>query len=88
MPLNLLFPALILGAVPAVAGPAVNCTATSYTDAAIKAATDRSCQVLKSRTGKEGSPYHYSNSNGHSFAVDGPYVAYPILKSGTAPSNG
>ncbi|KXJ85060.1 Ribonuclease/ribotoxin [Microdochium bolleyi] len=59
------------------------CGSVSYSAAAITAAGQRACQNYKNNNTPGNYPHTFNNREGFVFATAGPYIEFPILKSGS-----
>ncbi|KAH6719910.1 Ribonuclease/ribotoxin [Leptodontidium sp. 2 PMI_412] len=68
---------------------AATCGTTSYTAAAVNAASQKACSYYKAGSAPGGYPHTYNNYEGFKFGgVAGPYQEFPILSSGALYTGG
>jgi len=64
------------------------CGTVSYSASAITAASDRACKYYKDKTPANDYPHTFNNREGFVFATSGPYIEFPIMKTGVLYSGG
>ncbi|CAJ2506496.1 Uu.00g006260.m01.CDS01 [Anthostomella pinea] len=73
---------------PVIAAPvleeraATTCGSNSYTAAQVNSASQKAYSYYQAGTDADDYPHTYNNYEGFSFPVSGPYLEFPILKSG------
>ncbi|KAI1107861.1 Ribonuclease/ribotoxin [Jackrogersella minutella] len=71
-----------VAAAPLEERAATTCGSTYYSADQVNQASQRACSNYNSGNTPGGYPHTYNNYEGFSFAVEGPYLEFPILSSG------
>ncbi|KAI3317170.1 ribonuclease-domain-containing protein [Xylariaceae sp. AK1471] len=58
------------------------CGSTYYSATQVNSAAQKSCSYYQAGSAPGGYPHTYNNYEGFSFKVAGPYLEFPMLKSG------
>ncbi|KAH7018176.1 Ribonuclease/ribotoxin [Microdochium trichocladiopsis] len=67
---------------------AATCGTVSYSASAVTAASQRACSNAASGNTPGGYPHQFNNREGFVFATSGPYLEFPIMKSGSIYTGG
>lgn len=66
----------------------VTCGTVPYSASAVASASDRACKYYKDRNSVNDYPHTFNNREGFVFATSGPYIEFPIMKTGVLYNGG